>query len=276
MFGKSLISAILGPFPGLTQPVAVPASALPTLPHAGQAAGIAQGPVTLGSDVEEILRNKPMIEKDDVPADEFRPFEGPLPLKIDQDLGAIRSQSLFFPRLEGIHLLLCGERPPTHVTAIENGVGIWPHTAALLLGLGCRVMIKEPDSQSHAVHFRHMRQHYAAEIEGGRLEYAHDLVDVNTPTDADIVYWTSPSPRMIDHYGEEILFDYLGRDVVVGGFLVLQLDWPYYDRIKVDTGRWEPIVSVIIGETSRFRGLVMATTQEGHEHYFKVFRRIKY
>ncbi len=237
------------------------------------AAGIAQGHVCLGSAIETIFRENPMIERDRVPADEFHPFDNLLIQRIDADLDAIRGQKLFFPRLEFMHLLLCGKKSPTDVTAIENGPGLLPHTAAALLELGCSFVVKEPDAQAYRIHSKHMRRHYGAELESGRFVYAHEMTDVDAPANADVVYWANPSPGMLDRYGKERLFEYFGRDVMVDGFLVLQSDWPRYDSLEFNADKWEQIVSLHIGEHVLIRGLVMATAQEGGWHSFKVFRR---
>ncbi|MFA4973189.1 MAG: hypothetical protein WC683_11285 [bacterium] len=272
MFAKSLVPTIPGP-PPFARLAAMPAAALSALHIGRQTPVAAEDCVNLSSKIKTILMYQPMIERDRVPADEFNPFDRCFFHAMNEDLDAIRSKRLFFPKLEDIHLLLCGKKMPQDVTVIENGSGFWPHTAAALLELGCRVMVKEPDAQVYRIHSRQMRQYYGAELESGCFKYAHEMTDVDAPTSADVVYWANPSPSMLDRYGKERLFEYFGRDVMVDGFLVLQSDWPRYDTIEFNANKWEQIVSLYIGEDVLIRGLVMATTQEGGWHSFKVFRR---
>ncbi len=272
MFAKSLVPTIPGP-PPFARLAALPAAALSALHIGRQTPVAAEDCVNLGSKIKTILRYQPMIERDRVPAYEFNPFDRCFFHVMNEDLDAIRSNRFFFPKLEDIHLLLCGKKMPQDVTAIENGSGLWPHTAAALLELGCKVMVKEPDAQAYELHSRYMRRHYSAELESGSFKYAYEMTDVDAPISADVVYWANPCPGMLDQYDKKGLLEYLGRDVMVEGFLVLQSDLSQYDSIKYDSKKWEQIVSVFIGEHTSMPGLVMVTQQEGPQHSFKVFRR---
>lgn len=124
------------------------------------------------------------------------------------------------PRLERLFHKLTAGNP--HVDVVDNGAGSLPTLAFSLAQLGARVLVKEPHSKWLGSHQRHT-QRKAHPDWRDRIVYPENL---HQPTPAFISFWTNPQFDngffvMGDYTSIQ---DYLARDVMVGGYLVIQTD----------------------------------------------------
>jgi len=155
-------------------------------------------------------------------------------------------------RLETLHRMLCGDKGPENVTVTDNAGGVYPHSAFTFAKLGSRVIVKESSklllrTQGRALHRLFNHEAYS------RISYIADLDLINQPSPVDIAYWCNPSPTMISwlrkqnalsvSHGIYTLHEYLGRDVVAGGFLVAQTT---DQSMLYDDTRWRRILHIRI------------------------------
>jgi hypothetical protein len=185
---------------------------------------------------------------------------------------------LSMPRLERIHLLLCGEREPRSIVAVDNGASTYAHTSLTLAKLGSSVIVKEVDQACVRTQLRLMGDDLPAEIIS-RIEYRLTLSSINEPTPADVVYWTSPNPSMLHDGRSQPLLEplrgghyakaaYLGRDVRPGGYLVIQSqDTRYHPRL-FDSSKWEQVFFSKIGDPKYIHNLVLPSMYIGINNFF--------
>lgn len=206
------------------------------------------------------------------------PFERPDPMFSDYKpaletvMSDIHSRKLSFPRFEGIHGVLASQFGSEEIVAVENGPDILPYTAATLLELGARVVIKETDTWAAGDHGYQLWKHYRDHFRSGLVKHMSGPDKVEEPVEAHISYWISPTPGLIREHGEPGVLDYLGRDVVRGGFLVVQSDWCSFDALYYNSRRWEQVFTKMLG--SGQSDLVMVTAFMGTQHSFNIYRRL--
>ncbi len=126
-----------------------------------------------------------------------------------------------------------------------------------MLEMGGSILIKEPNASVRKNHIYHIMKHYGREGEEGRIRYAA-YEEETSP--AEISYWASPTPELARRLGNHITLDYLGKDVVAGGFLVVQSDSIYF--------------SATINEYGNPPGVVLTTYFDNYPQSFRVFRRL--
>lgn len=154
--------------------------------------------------------------------------------------------TLSFPRFEALHRMLCGSKAPSDVLAVENGPANILTNALAMANMGSRVVMKEIDPM-----YRKTFEVHAKLLPGpirSLITYMGLMDEIHAPLGADIVYWANPKPAMLPRTpggkstsANEKLFEYMGRDVIEGGFLVIQADYgPFTGMSHVPLG-WKRI-----------------------------------
>lgn len=186
---------------------------------------------------------------------------------------------LLYPRLEALHSLLCRGHSPYEITAVENGCGCNPHLTMVLAAMGTRVFLKEPDDSMVGSHIRSAERHLPPDWVS-RMTY---LSEDESSMPANIVYWINPSPSMFQHLlypsrrtlrNMDILVDYMGRDVAVGGFLVLQTPEMLYHDLYFDHSKWIPLFDSANNIDDEIEGIAFPTDLPRDNNYLRIFRRI--
>ena len=199
--------------------------------------------------VDALLREAPFALMDDGRELPALVAAGMVRHRSRESMESVLNKRLRFLRLESLHRLLCGDMSPSAVVTVENGPGEMLHTARVLALLGSCVAIKEPDEVLRKAH------HEGSAVSMKSPEDSRDRIiyfeDIATPLHADVVYWIAPSPVMqlpkswcSSDGGESRTFDealseYLGRDVRIGGHLVIQTDSGAYADLPFDARHWK-------------------------------------
>lgn len=196
------------------------------------------------------------------------------------------ARKLRLARLENLHRILCGSKPPSTICAVENGPGIIAHTAMALTSMGTRVIVKETDVDALMFHGNMMLLHGTDEMLS-RLSYANLLTMINSRTPAQVVYWSNPSPLMSatgkasrtlhTPFDKRYMLHYLGRDVTMAGFLVIQSHDQAYTDIAYDPLHWRLVLSIRMNERGRdsIQGTVLPTHYDGVGHTLTILQRLE-
>jgi hypothetical protein len=186
-----------------------------------------------------------------------------------------------FPRLEKLHHLLCGEKTPSQVLAVENGAANILTNALALAATGSRVVIKELDPLYQKMF--HYQINRIPDALRSLITFCNGMDAVHSPLEADIAYWVSPPPMMIPRTFDESLktsltsdsklLDYMGRDVIQGGFLVIQTDQERFARLPFHPFRWERVFFRLLSPIEGSDGTVLNTTNFNMLASLLIFRK---
>lgn len=144
-------------------------------------------------------------------------------------------------RLEVLHRLLSGSRGPRGIRAIDNGPGDYANTSTILAYLGTAVLIKEPDPEGiQGVRRTLDQERQVSEEVRARISMMEDREAIDSPSPADVVYWTDLQ-NLVYYPVRMMETEYLGRDVIEGGYLVIQSDLGEWRDLEFDPRHWEVI-----------------------------------
>jgi len=228
--------------------------------------------VYLRAGIRQIISSEPMLTAADS-------FSSQMHESKHEHVKMYAAGELHYPRLKGLHSLLCRGRSPHEITAVENGCGANPHLTMALTSMGTKVFVIEPDDFMIGTHFGHSRRYLPAEWIS-RMVY---IFDDESVIPADIVYWINPTPSMFRHLSYHsgrtprnlgILVDYMGRNVVRGGFLVLQTPEALYHDLYFDHSKWIPLFDSANNVLDEIDGIAFPTDLPYDQTYLRIFRRI--
>jgi hypothetical protein len=186
-----------------------------------------------------------------------------------------------YPRMQRLHSLLCADKEPESIFIVENAAGGVPHVSMVLASMGYHVLIKDPDPYPIRAQMRLSKTHLPKDWLG-RIIYFNDDDTVATRTPSHVVYWVNPAYTMFMHLQKKedrtperlaLLADYMGRDVMLGGYLVIQTDDNLYNALPFDESRWEVIYDKTLNDRGPLRGVVLPTFFHGIPNQFRIFRR---
>ncbi len=225
------------------------------------------------SSIDELLRREQMIATEGA---EGQTRAMPLVTQIPAYLDGRTS----FPRLEGLHRLLCGAVPPSEITAVENGA-VNISNAVVFAKMGSHVAIKEADVLNGKM-LQFQLDKLPADIRS-LITFIGDSEKIHAPLEAHISYWANPSPfrhAALPHGGgaaspasENSLVDYMGRDVMPGGFLVIQADHGHFFEMPYDQEAWELLYSQFLDPLHGFEGTVLNTVNFQQTSALIIYRR---
>lgn len=177
--------------------------------------------------------------------------------------------------MEAIHSLLCGElsKKPQEVTVTDNGPGLLSHSAIVFASMGSRVIAKEPDDRCRKFYLGLISAQGRQSLES-KITFRSRQSKIDEPTPVDIAYWTNPSYEVLSYRDIKSSLNYMGRDVVRGGFMVLQTDLVPPKYLKFDEERWQVIYGIELLRSEDFKGIIMATIFHDHINSFYILRRI--
>lgn len=190
-----------------------------------------------------------------------------------------------FPRLEAMIALLLrdvGDLGCRDPIIVDNGPRTLTHISMVAARLGARVMVKEPDFFAAEGH----RQITQRELPGriaARIWYLQREEEVNRQLAADIVFWTSPDPGMLDPkalaargFAHPDPYEYMGRDVRPGGLLMIQTCDSQFSSHPYHPRRWSRLAVNVLFEDD----LIVPTRYVMPDHaplgnYLTILRRLR-
>ena len=281
---KAVTGAVL---PQATVEALYPVEAKGVIPTADDGAALAKAAARFApfaeetpsaDDVRKILNEQPMMEGADgkTVAPRMPEYE---------DVDMFVKGELRYPRAESLHRLLCNGRSCRDTIAVENGPGATPHLSMMLASMGSRVFIKEPQQSLGRTLVRISKKRLPVEWLK-RRECLFDYNAVAHPTPAHIVYWVNPTPTMFKvlektwtRTPESLarLASYLGRDVILGGYLLIQTDIngaEIYHDLPFDTSTWFPVFDQPLEGDGEMEGPVLPTAFYNLTNQLRIFRRI--
>lgn len=192
------------------------------------------------------------------------------------------SERMIYPRMQRLHSLLCAGKDPESISIVENAAGATPHVSMVLASMGFHVIVKDPSETAMKSHRRVSTATFPKDWLG-RIAYFNNPYTVEIPTPSHLVYWTNPPNTMFmgmqnkqgrtpDRMAE--LADYVGRDVMLGGFLVIQTDDDLYGELQFDESRWQVIFDTTAKGRKALRGAVLPTFCYGIDNHLRIFKRI--
>lgn len=192
-------------------------------------------------------------------------------------LNDLFSGAIQYRRLTALHRFLAGGRPLDELTVVDNGPGVQPSLSFTLARLGSRVLVKEPGSIARHHHEKNLRKGAAPEIRE-RIRYV-DGEELHGAHPADIAYWSHPDPFHMQFPGGTNLFDYMGRDVAEGGYLVLETDHSggagsRYLNLVYDPSQWERVFSGSLPNIEGHYNFILPTIQY-YDFHLQIFRRLE-
>lgn len=125
-------------------------------------------------------------------------------------------------RLAALHRLLSGSAGPEGSIAVDNAHGTFADLFLSLSKMGSHVWLKEPDLDASAWNFIGVMD-LAPEI-AQRIHPTSSIEEMNRALDqaARVSYWTNPNYAHFSLPKGKTFPEYLGRDVGLGGYLVIQ------------------------------------------------------
>lgn len=190
------------------------------------------------------------------------------------------SGKVHHPRFEAMLHLFAGVNGTQGMRVVENGPGNLPMITHVLLKSGCLVVVKEPSWGDY--HHKWLLRDADRELLTG-LEYALGAQEIKQSTPGRVVIWENPNKFTGNH--DKTWGAYMGRDVEVGGYLMVQadiekiknaLDNDFQDEFRAK--RWEKIyASEIPYLGAGLLGYVTPTAQmlfSLKQQYFYVYRRL--
>ncbi len=156
------------------------------------------------------------------------------------------SGSLRHRRLEILHRLLSGSGGTSGVWASDNGPGPLPNLALSLAKMGTQVVVRDLETAFDFARSQ-LAFHKAPPEVKRNLHPVTKIPELHLPRPSRIAYWVNPNLMRIEMPPETGLGEYLGRDVVPGGYLVVQTDWSFNDMLKsalkLDPRLWEQVLN---------------------------------
>ncbi len=192
------------------------------------------------------------------------------------------SERMTYPRMQGLHSLLCSGQDPERISVVENGAGDVPHVSMALASMGYHVIVKDPASAAIRAH-RRLSMMTLPKDWLGRIAYFDDSDTVEIDTPSFLVYWVNPANTMFrgiqkrrdrTPQSQAGLAHYMGRDVLMGGYLVMQTDDDLYSELQFDESRWKVIFDTAARGRRSLRGAVLPTFCYGIDNHLRIFRRI--
>ncbi len=189
-----------------------------------------------------------------------------------------------YPRLETMISLLIrdlGDLGCRDPLIVDNGPRSLTHISMVAARLGGRVMVKEPDYFAAEAH----RQVTQRELPGriaARIWYLQREEEVNRRIAADIAFWTSPDPGMLDSkvlkargFEHPDPYEYMGRDVRPGGLLMIQTCDSQFSNHPYHPRRWSKLATNVLFEDD----LIVPTKYVMPDHaplgnYLVILRRL--
>lgn len=201
-----------------------------------------------------------------------------------QNLNALISGALTYPRLDALISLLSGEKGRWNTRIVDNATGPFPVLAVAAAMIGCHTLVKEIDDKLIRWQEMYLRRHLPPSLASKISHVKGGLDAVNFPSPADIVFWTNPSPRICadgkirewhanDYEIKDFLGTYLGRDVRPGGYLAMQWDRGCFDDMIFDDRYWITLFRERLDAHSGFSGVVIPTTMYDYPCTFAVLQR---
>ena len=195
---------------------------------------------------------------------------------------ALRSGQNPYRRAEQLHQMLSGEWGPERTYAVDNGAGSLPHLAMVLAAMGSRVTVKEPDASARMLFSALLSMHATSDIRYRVWINDRSFDDIIDPQPSQIVYWSNPQ-NLIDCPSWISIPEFLGRDVMKGGFLVIQTDhmlagnrlFPNitndYLHLDFDPLKWETIHRAFV--TQGPDKFVLPTYQTISDVFLQIYQR---
>jgi hypothetical protein len=187
-----------------------------------------------------------------------------------------------YPRMQRLHSLLCSSKDPERISIVENAAGSTPHVSMILSAMGYYIAVKDPDPRAIRTQIRLSSQSLPKDWLG-RIVYFNDSDTVEIPTPSHLVYWTNPSNNMFmglhskrGRTPERMakLARYMSRDVMLGGYLVIQTDDDLYSKLPFDGSTWQTIFDTAAKGRWAIRGAVLPTFCYGIDNHLRIFRRV--
>lgn len=215
--------------------------------------------------ITQVMREVPLT------ALALEPHPEDIPILQSYRLGSRR-----YRRLEILHRILAGNRMAEGFKVVENGPGFMVAMTQHLLQMGSDVTVKEPDQLSIRFHGRNLPKLFEGQAPG-RLTYVLPE-SIGEPTPAPIVYWANPCIKDFSGFDARSLGEYFGRDVMPGGFLVLQTDHHYdsqqlYLNLEMDSQRWLRVYNQALPDYREGSNQFLPTSQD-HSLQLQIFYRI--
>lgn len=186
-----------------------------------------------------------------------------------------------YPRMEMLHVALSGKGGPEKIVSIENGPSALPHVSMVIASMGGSVIVREPDDISFKALIRTATRKLPLDWLW-RMDFDRDMDAIDRPSPAQISYWINPTARVLEMHTIQartperlaMLADYLGRDVILGGYLVIQTDRPLYSELIFDPMKWRYVFDSAHAHRGVFEGIVFPTGFVGVQNDLRIFRRI--
>jgi len=191
------------------------------------------------------------------------------------------SGEIKYPRMQGIHSFLCAGKDPDKITIVENGPGGLAHVSMILSAMGYHVAIKEPNPLAVRAQIR-LTTRTLPQDWLGRIVYFSDNDTIEISIPSHVVYWVNPSNTMFMHMQnrrnlspEQLanLAGYMGRDVMIGGYLVMQTEDDLYGELHFDENRWQVIFDTTAVGRRQLKTPALPTFFYGIENNLRIFRR---
>ena len=205
------------------------------------------------------------------------PSEKPTMDIIDRIFEGIVTGDFQFRRLEALHRLLMAYVPEGRMRAVDNAHGPIPFTFVTLARLGTHVWTKEPDDIVKADEFISEDD---LSVEMRARIHRTDKGSMNDALGVRASYWSNPNyGSFIIPEGYE-LSSYLGRDVEVGGYLVIQNGRGVFEAqtraLKFDSSLWQVVYQSPVNEAyAKNADYVLPTGSSDRPNALFVYRRIR-
>ncbi len=181
---------------------------------------------------------------------------------------------IHLPRLEALHLLLCGEKGPGNARAIDISIAIIPLVSVVLASMGTEVTFTNEDRLVINTH-RRLSSMSVPEYLRRRIGYQYGHMHSASSLDVDVTYWTDPLYSIYNNAKEDMrLLDIMGSEVRPGGYLVIQSILPEFHHILFNSARWEQICSFLMARESDLDGLVLPTGFSSLDSALNIYRRV--
>lgn len=150
--------------------------------------------------------------------------------------------SFRYARLRALHRLLSGRAGPEGSVAVDNAYGSFADLFLTLSQMGSHVWLKEPDRDADAFNFMAVMD-LPDKIKGRLHPSEPENINQALVENARVVYWCNPNYVNFALPEGAILSEYLGRDVALGGYLVIQNGRGSFDKIthsmRFNPARWQ-------------------------------------